>query len=99
MLKYRIITKLKLFELFNTSVGIIAILEFPVGKSPFIGLKIHKAQDEIWEVCQIGFHNGTTLSESYKTYMGNGNLWNCNLKELQQNLPLSKNDILFSEEE
>jgi hypothetical protein len=87
--------EIKVINIFNTSIGVVAILEFPNGETPFIGQKLHRSLNEMWEVQQIGFHSGKAISELHETYVGNHNLWSCNLKESTENVELNRNDIIF----
>ncbi|MBN9299363.1 MAG: hypothetical protein J0I41_20345 [Filimonas sp.] len=81
---------IKVIDLFNTSLGLAAILEFPDKEMPFAGMKVTSALNEEWVISQIGM-----LSSKETKYVNISNCWNCIIRPLKETNILGRQDVLI----
>lgn len=82
-------------NIYNTSIGQIAILKFPANIRPSTGLILENQSGTKWRIIGIGMGiKGRAIN--YFEDKDIDNLWDCKLQLFSGNGSLQKGDVLFS---
>jgi len=86
---------IRIHDLFDLSIGEVAILEFPDGEYPKIGMILNRNDGAKWKIVGTELPRSSDMTNAYKHFDPPIVLYSCALKAQNEGKPLSKGDILF----
>lgn len=88
---------IKVLNVFNTSIGQIAILMFPTTTKPFMGLILQDESRSEWKIVGIGMGiKGRAINEvKEEDYQYVDRIWDCKLQLISEKGVLQKESKLF----
>jgi hypothetical protein len=78
--------KAKVFDIFKTTAGTIAILAFENSNVPYFGMLLHDNSQNIWKI--IGLAIGAKDNQIKATVEGFASVWDCNLEPINHFNPI-----------
>ena len=85
--------KCKILNLFNTTIGRIAIIGFFEDSPPYIGMILLDNKGNTWKIKGLAISKKEALDgESHNDYKF---IWDCNLEPINHQSSITKGDFLF----
>ena len=88
---------IKVIDLFKTSLGDIAILEFPDKTYPSVKMILKNSDAMAWEIHQVGRNAKFLKSDLYKNVAKPERVWDCNIKPIGHHTLIKIGDELYME--
>ncbi len=81
-------------DVFQTSIGQIAVLIFPDKEFPKIGMELKSTDNTIWKIIGVSIPRDSDMTNAYKHLEPSVLLHNCNVKSINTGRLLQKGEIL-----
>ena len=86
---------IQVLDVFDISIGTIAMLIFPENQFPRIGMLLHKADNSIWKIAGKALPKPSELTNAYKDFDPPVDLQPCRVESQNPESKLEKGDLLY----